>query len=398
VCWRFAYLSSSNTLWKRKFEKDFKISAVREHHQWTQLYSHALPRGKKGYNSVRGKNQMAKKDTKQSKSRQDQKKTTRSAAGNQEKQKHLASSPVLPEENVPGASDDSDTEDTEGAEDIDSYEDILNADICVGRVTEDTWESTDRKTKERPIREKLKKLQRTGRDKDVVRYCLYHYKIKNDPAHWKNRYRELMTDILIQRVLLKHTNRVIWGKNSIKGRSPPVSATTSSSFSSVDVLSAPKYQRKSLHLLVDANGYYHSTDQIDRTAGTGIERVELESSTAGSSLERLSHVTSLSPVPTPPLMDSSRLSNSATFLLRTLPPAFSSPSFYCPYKFHVCSQRGKLHVGDLNSIISSGDYLLTWVCLLNRMRPSSGWCRTRTRKSPSMCSSMLQEMIYPRPR
>lgn len=377
VCWRFSYLSSSDVLWRRKFESEFRITAVRENHQWTKLYNHGLPRGRKAYRSVRGKRAVVSKRAR-SKSAKSGKKQKKAAGGGdheggKERKKRKKEQSALID------SDAGDSDDSDETDDTDGYDDVIDVDICVGRLepttgaidTEDRdrsaalahssfggGSSREKKSRlegdrSREKRKKRKSVDKEGgggtdissssrvkrrskerskegsvlhgaqRSESVVRYCLHHRTTRNDATRWKNRYRELMTDILIQRVLLKHTNRVIWGKNSIKGRSAAASDLP------------PLKQRKSLHLLLDSNGNYRArnADQLSSVSPS-------LSSSRDSTSSEMSCAATLSAPHTP--LSTSSLSSSACVTLRSLPPAFSSPSFYCPYKFRVCSQRGKL--------------------------------------------------------
>ncbi len=96
---------------------------------------------------------------------------------------------------------------------------------------------------------------------------------------WKNKYKELIGDIKIQRLLLKHTTRVMDGKNTIRGRS-----------------GKKQSKRKSLIVmnLSGSGGILSTKDKIRRSGS------ELTESSSSSSLSALANF---------------------------------SMSFYCPYKF-----------------------------------------------------------------
>ena len=178
-----------------------------------------------------------------------------------------------------------------------------------------------------------------------------------------------MTDILIQRVLLKHTNRVIWGKNSIKGRSA----------AAADLV--PLKQRKSLHVLVDSNGNYRprSPDQPPSVAsdpavkGSIIERSDSGLTSPETSSPELTRASTIS-APHTPLTTSSLSTSSACLTLRSLPPAFSSPSFYCPSSFASARSAASCSTP-----------------------PSSGLNPTRARRCPSTSSSTPLAKTCPPP-
>jgi hypothetical protein len=401
ACWRFSFLSSSDALWRRKFENEFKITAVRENHQWTKLYNHDLPRGKKAYRSVRGKRSVVTKRprSKSGKAKKHKKLSGENGGGGtvaKERKKRKKEQAAFIDSDA-GDSDDSDSEEPDG-------DDIIDVDICVGRVEspaegangdEDRDRSAlsdsviGREKKGRSLegdrsREKRKKRKSVDRDREggtdisrqkrrskerskesvhgasqrsesVLRYCLHHRATKNDSTRWKHRYRELITDILIQRVLLKHTNRVIWGKNSIKGRSAAASELP------------PLKQRKSLHLLLDSHGNYRTRDQLSAVLSDPVVKSSSLSSSRDSTSSLTSEMSSAATLSNPhtPLSTSS-LSTSSSVSLRSFQPALSSSSFYCPYKFRVCSQRGKL-------LVSCGRPLLAYHDLTKKVShiPSS---------------------------
>lgn len=392
VCWRLSFISSNDAMWKQKFINDFKISATRENHHWTKLFSQNLPRGKKGYQSVRGKRSMVtKKKKKKDKSKEkldvgeDEYQTPKEKR--KEKRKKDAHALINSDE-------ENDDEDSDG------YDDIFDADICIGRTSDfsEAYENVGsakaksprkiqgQRSREKPrrhrsadSRESLSVEQSSNRPKrkskerseSVLRYYQHHKLTKNNDSQWKNRYRELMTDILIHRVLLKHTNRVIWGKNSIRGRSasasnpPPVS----------------KY-RKSLHILTNL-------DQITAVFEPG--KTAVESITLTTSSDSVSDVALSSPS-TP----SSPLTTSASVSLQAFPPAFSSPSFYCPYKFRVCSQRGKLLDAAQFGLVSRSAEEISVYVLLYASRedlPSPQIIPFLVTTTTGMCSSLVGIMV-----
>lgn len=293
-----------------------------------------------------------------------------------------------------------DSDEEEEDEDSDGYEDIFDADICIGRVPDQTGADSDlesprgkgrdrsnsnekkhkhglegdrskekrkaRKSSEKDglasehsgSRQKRKSKERNGkegqsveRSESVLRYYQRYRAARNDATRWKNKYREIMTDVLIQRVLLKHTNRVIWGKNSIKGRSAASNPK-------------PLKYRKSIHILTDSGSSSRSNaDQITPFLSGTVDSSPASSLTSSreSSFES-SSAASISSPHTP--LSTSSLSMSACITLRSLPPAFSSPSFYCPYKFRVCSQRGKLQDAAQFGLVShSAEEMSVYVLL-----------------------------------
>lgn len=398
VCWRFSHFSSSDALWKERFETDFKVTAVRENQQWMKLFNQSLPRGKKSYLSVRGKRAVVAKRERKKKIKEKSKEKVSTveneSGGNaKERKKEKKRKGSVARRTMV----DSDMEDEDY--DSDGYEDIFDADICIGRVVDPSEarpESPRSKGRDRSnsnegkikgklegerSREKRKRrksaeevptlsdstptrLKRKSkeshksretlpieRSESVLQYCQHHRLTRNDSARWKNRYRELMTDVLIQRVLLKHTNRVIWGKNSIKGRSAAASGAQ------------PLKQRKSVHIV--ANNNQGNPDQITSGSGVSWTLERHASSSSTSSRDSWSEVSSAATISSPqlPRLPSS-LSLSACVSLRSLPPAFSSSSFYCPYKFRVCSQRGKLHDAAQFGLVShSSEEMSVYVLL-----------------------------------